>query len=531
MLNQSRYLSKKDKQTIITRQKGKCINSHSSNLRFIVDYECPWWKNKETNGLIDKGKYDFDHITEYSLGGSSDPEKFQLICLSCHRERTNNFKKYKAERQQLNIEIRILQTRCKQLDKKFNANPNELDYETDQSSKMSESFESEIDPVSKCEQILDKKYDKTTNYSNDIESLKLKLDMEKERTHRTIIEKEKKELSIKHELIKRNHDYESLLPKNYDYKSFGKLPISFEKMIDEDVDEDSSSDEIEHDWSTVNQKITKHVSEFMHDKDVVSHATTMFLFASTQKIKVKNDLFYVFLPDKKLYKPIGCKKKKETFGVVIEELTKRLKEARSLLFCEAGDLEGKKQKDVIDRANSFTEFLKATQSKNVKILDAISKKIIDKRFASKLDSDISVMNFSNGKIGWTTGIFEQRNQNDFVSHFIDTIYVHKKYETSLDEKNIRLMCDGDVDIYNECLDLITLKISSREPSLNSDIFRMRWTDIKISLENKKRLLEMFNFSNTNKSLKMIHLLLSHHMSHNQEKKIIIKKDRNQCIDN
>jgi len=138
-------------------------------VRFIDKYQCPWWKNKSTNGVVDVGKYDFDHIIEYSLGGSNDITNISLICLSCHREKTNNFKKYKAERKKLNTEIRILQIKCEQLNEKFNAKD---------------------DLNSKCDKMIDSRYDISINYFDKNDILKLKLDIEKERTLRMIIKRE-----------------------------------------------------------------------------------------------------------------------------------------------------------------------------------------------------------------------------------------------------------------------------------------------------------------------------------------------------
>jgi len=90
-------MSKKSKQ-VIARQKRKCGNSPNSNLSFIGDYECPRWKL--SNGFMDN--YDLDHIIE-NMG----------LCLDCRHIKTMNFQNYKAERQKINTEFMILQTKSR----------------------------------------------------------------------------------------------------------------------------------------------------------------------------------------------------------------------------------------------------------------------------------------------------------------------------------------------------------------------------------------------------------------------------------
>src|SRR5579862_3570029 len=94
--SRSRHVSKKTKEIIMKKQYETCANIPGSNIRFIGNYQCPCWQYNQ--GSLSKGKYDLDHIKEYSLGGSNEEHNLQYLCLYCHREKTTNFMKYKTER-------------------------------------------------------------------------------------------------------------------------------------------------------------------------------------------------------------------------------------------------------------------------------------------------------------------------------------------------------------------------------------------------------------------------------------------------
>lgn len=64
--SQSRYISETTKQIVFTRDGGTCnCCGSSSNL-------------------------EYDHITPYSCGGSSEASNIQLLCMSCNRSKSNS---------------------------------------------------------------------------------------------------------------------------------------------------------------------------------------------------------------------------------------------------------------------------------------------------------------------------------------------------------------------------------------------------------------------------------------------------------
>lgn len=86
----SRVLSKKTKDEVLAKNGHRCANYPGSNLFRLENYECPMWKLN--NGHIDRSCYDFDHIIEYSLTKDSTSNNIQILCLFCHRIKTNSFK-------------------------------------------------------------------------------------------------------------------------------------------------------------------------------------------------------------------------------------------------------------------------------------------------------------------------------------------------------------------------------------------------------------------------------------------------------
>lgn len=142
-------------------------------------------------------------------------------------------------------------------------------------------------------------------------------------------------------------------------------------------------------------------------------------------------------------------------------------------------------------------------------MSKICETFADKYFADKLNADISVLNYRNGKLNWTTGIFEPRNSNDYFSLFIGEDYVPGSYNVDEDDgETIHQFCKNDEAIYSECLDLLTLKLCSPPTSPNHHLFRNRWDDLKIKSNHKRQLLQMIQPI----SQSMVQLLLEHHMA-------------------
>jgi hypothetical protein len=64
--SQSRYISETTKKIVFSRDGGSCnCCGSSSNL-------------------------EYDHITPFSCGGSSEPSNIQLLCMSCNRSKSNS---------------------------------------------------------------------------------------------------------------------------------------------------------------------------------------------------------------------------------------------------------------------------------------------------------------------------------------------------------------------------------------------------------------------------------------------------------
>jgi hypothetical protein len=66
---QQRKLSEAQKKKIAGRQKYKCANEPGKKLRYLEDYECPFWKQAGKDcGSFDESGYEIDHINEVSMG-------------------------------------------------------------------------------------------------------------------------------------------------------------------------------------------------------------------------------------------------------------------------------------------------------------------------------------------------------------------------------------------------------------------------------------------------------------------------------
>jgi len=92
------------------------------------------------------------------------------------------------KRRKLNTEFRILQTKSKELDLQF--------YVNTETSNSSKSHDDDFDLDAECDNMIDDIYDKSANYPNEVKTLELKLNIEKERTQRTIIDKQMKEKDL-----------------------------------------------------------------------------------------------------------------------------------------------------------------------------------------------------------------------------------------------------------------------------------------------------------------------------------------------
>ena len=91
----SRTTSKKNTDELLKIQDYKCANN--PNNKFYLgprDYYCPQWKYN--NGFLEESHhvpfgyiFDIDHKKEFSKSGDNSFENKQILCLNCHRIKTN----------------------------------------------------------------------------------------------------------------------------------------------------------------------------------------------------------------------------------------------------------------------------------------------------------------------------------------------------------------------------------------------------------------------------------------------------------
>ena len=103
-----RSISYKDKIKILREQDYKCSNIPGSKLYNLDNYECPMWKHN--HGSFDKSGFEADHIIEYCLSQDSSLSNMQLLCHSCHAQKTRNFAENKNK---INLENIESKTNCK----------------------------------------------------------------------------------------------------------------------------------------------------------------------------------------------------------------------------------------------------------------------------------------------------------------------------------------------------------------------------------------------------------------------------------
>lgn len=89
----SRYISKKIKLNILTKQDYKCANSTHTPSTNLKDYHCLLWKY--SNGEFDEAGYEFDHIDEFAKTGDNNILNIQALCPNCHAVKTKRFLKNK----------------------------------------------------------------------------------------------------------------------------------------------------------------------------------------------------------------------------------------------------------------------------------------------------------------------------------------------------------------------------------------------------------------------------------------------------
>ena len=103
-----RSINDKEKLKILRKQDFKCANTPGSKLYNLDNYECPMWKYN--NGSFDKSGFEADHIIEYCLTQNSSLTNMQLLCHSCHAQKSRNFSENRSKSKTNNIQPNNIQT-------------------------------------------------------------------------------------------------------------------------------------------------------------------------------------------------------------------------------------------------------------------------------------------------------------------------------------------------------------------------------------------------------------------------------------
>lgn len=272
-MSRSRYVTKKTKETVTKRQKFKCANELGSNIRFMGDYECPRWKRFD--GYVDH--YDMDHNVEHCLGGSNDADNINLLCLDCHREKTNNFTKYNAERTKMNTEFRILK-------RKFDA---EFCVLEEKLKRLNEKYDvteklSDRDETSICVKMIDARYDALANNADN------GLELKDEANGRDFAP-----ISFK----KKTTESPQLSP--FEKKQTNLLHTPKKKMARlARVPRDGLVNQATWD------RIMSHIYAYKDDQDIAACVVNVFNLVNKRKFKAIGSTVYEFVPKILLYVPI-----------------------------------------------------------------------------------------------------------------------------------------------------------------------------------------------------------------------------------
>lgn len=88
-----RKLSTIEKESIAGKQYYKCANKPESNLKGLENYQCPLWKNAntDTKGSFDESGYKIDHVTKHCLTKDDCDNNLQALCIACHSVKKERF--------------------------------------------------------------------------------------------------------------------------------------------------------------------------------------------------------------------------------------------------------------------------------------------------------------------------------------------------------------------------------------------------------------------------------------------------------
>ena len=86
----SRYISKENRQIVVSRQGYKCANRPDLIGYRLNGFECPLWR-RDGDGYFQDELFQIDHVIEFSLSGDSSIGNLQALCPGCHAFKTRDF--------------------------------------------------------------------------------------------------------------------------------------------------------------------------------------------------------------------------------------------------------------------------------------------------------------------------------------------------------------------------------------------------------------------------------------------------------
>jgi len=330
------------------------------------------------------------------------------------------------------------------------------------------------------------------------------------------------------------------IPLSFDKKKVALMVKPVEKIADDNIIDFSFINKLEqsNDFTMGHfrdrEKNLRHFHQiedaFLHhikNIDPVTASINIFLLITKRKFKAGTGTkleIYEFISDSSIQKNASVDaglykliEPREMNDIIYDETASCLQKFKSCFFMAAGEYEDRRQKTLLENASLILMVLEKISRAKSSLTKALCNnvKILDKRFVDKLNDDPSVINFRNGKLAWKTGKLKSRTSDDLFSQFIDTDYKHKSYDTSEQEKLILKMCKDNRGIYEECLELLMLKLSSNALSVDRKIFTLRWRKLGIRDDNKIKLSDMFDLfksDDVGTSHRLVHLLLSFNLA-------------------
>uniref|UniRef100_A0A6C0CBX0 SF3 helicase domain-containing protein n=1 Tax=viral metagenome TaxID=1070528 RepID=A0A6C0CBX0_9ZZZZ len=179
------------------------------------------------------------------------------------------------------------------------------------------------------------------------------------------------------------------------------------------------------------------ISKLLDDGIQTSHNTIAKLVIEKYKYKfrcacIKQGLWYEYKNHRWIENPGGY-----SIRILIsDELSKEYREKRSLLFSEAGEYEGKKQKIVLEEAAQISKILGNLHDNRFKksVVSECADYAFDPNFLRNIDENIYLIGFDNGVYDLENDVFREGCPDDYISLTTGYSYVpfNKDDETAIE---------------------------------------------------------------------------------------------------